>query len=70
MQTFENLLQNYLTEILDIVHKNPWFCLIKVCSNGGAACIIVEIIAKDNSNVILNLFHNFKLPFATKIIIV
>ena len=54
MQTFENLiLQNCLTEFYDIAHNsmilhtnNPWVCLIKVCSNGGATYIIGKIIAK------------------------
>ena len=38
--TFKNLLQNYLTEILDIAQKKSLgICLIKVCSNGGATYI-------------------------------
>ena len=28
--------------------NNPWVSVIKVCSNGGATYIILEIIAKNN----------------------
>ena len=35
-----------------MLHTNsPWVCAIKACSNGGATCIICEIIAKDNLNI-------------------
>ena len=60
MQTFENLiLQNYSTEFLDIIHKWPWICVIKVCSNGGTTYIIGEKIAKDNLNI-ENLMQTFE----------
>ena len=44
------LLQNYSTEFLDIAHKYPWVCAVKVCSNSGTTYIIGKIIAKDNLN--------------------
>ena len=33
---------------------------IKVCSNGGATCIICEIIVKDNLNIanLMQIFEN------------
>ena len=49
MQSIENhLLQNYLTEFLDIARNSPWVCVILVCSNGGATYIIGKLLAKDN----------------------
>ena len=55
MQTFENLLQNYSMEFLDIVSLNtPWECVINVCSNGGATCIISKIIVKRQFEHIAN----------------
>ena len=41
LQTFENLLlQTYSTEFRDIFPNRPWECVIKICSSGGATCII------------------------------
>ena len=39
--------------------NSPWVCVIKVCSTGGATCIIHEIIAKDNLNI-ANLMQAFE----------
>ena len=76
MQTFENLiLQNCLTEFYDIAHNsmilhtnNPWVCLIKVCSNGGATYIIGKIIAKYNLNIenLMQTFENLLQNYSTK----
>ena len=52
-KTFKNLLlQNYSTVFFDIATYSPWVCLIKVCSNGGTAYIIREIIVKNNLNIV------------------
>ena len=65
MQTFENLLlQNYLTEFLDIT---PCVCVILVCSNSGATYIASEIISltliiKLNCQAVIELDH---LPLST-----
>ena len=70
MQTFENLLlQNYSTKFLDITYNSPWICVINVSSNGGATCIIEEIIAKDNLNIenLMQTFENLLLQnYSTK----
>ena len=70
MKTFENLLlQNCATKFLDIHTNSPWVCVIKVCSNGGATCIISEIIAKDNLNIenLMQTFENLLLQnYSTK----
>ena len=45
-----------------MLHTNsPWVCVIKVCSNGGTTCIIVEINGKDNLNI-ANLIQTFENP--------
>ena len=59
MEIFENLLQNYSTDFVDIAHKYSLGCVIKICSNGGATCIFGEIIAKDNMNI-ANLMQTFE----------
>ena len=43
-----------------ITHTNgPWACVIKICSNGGVAYIIGEIIDKNNLNI-ANLMQTFE----------
>ena len=60
MQIFENLLlQSYSTEFLVLHTNNPWVCVNKVCSHGGANYIIGEIIAKHLLNV-ANLMQTFE----------
>ena len=60
MQTLENLLLcNYLTEFLDIALKIVEACVIKVCSNGSASYIILEITVKNNLNT-ANLMQAFQ----------
>ena len=46
-------------------------CVIKVCSNGGATCIIGEIIAKDNLNIenLMQTFENLLQNYSTKFLI-
>ena len=59
-ETFKNLLlQNCSTQFLDLHTNNPWVCVIKVSSNGGATYIICEIIAKDNLKI-ANLMQPFE----------
>ena len=43
-------------------------CLIKVCSNGGATYIIVEIIAKKNLHIVklMRTFKNLLQNYLTK----
>ena len=55
MQSFENLLQNYSTEFLYCMQKVLGYvqvCVIKACSNRDATYIIIEIIAKENLNIV------------------
>ena len=43
------------------MHRNSLCsCVVKVCSNGAATYIILEIIAKDNFNMIANLIQTFE----------
>ena len=39
--------------------SSPWACFIKVCSNGAATYIILQIIAKDKLNI-ANLKQTFE----------
>ena len=39
--------------------SNPWECVIKICSNGGANYIVCKIISKDNMNI-AKLMQTFK----------
>ena len=56
MQTFENNLPPNA--------NSPLACVNKVCSNGGATYIFIEIIAKDNLNI-ENLIQTFKIFFSS-----
>ena len=43
------------------MHTNsPWLCVIKVCSNGGAAYINSKLLAKANLNIeiVMQTFEN------------
>ena len=43
------------------MHTNsPWVCVIKVCSNGGAANINIKLIAKAHLNIaiVMQTFEN------------
>ena len=61
MQTLKLFSQNYSTEFLDTAH-NSWICVIKVCSNGDATCIINKIILKYNLKIV-NLMQNYPKKF-------
>ena len=39
---------SYFVKIMILQTNSPRVCVIKVCLNGGATCIIGEIITKDN----------------------
>ena len=39
--------------------SDPWECVIKICSNGGANNIVGKIISKDNLNI-AKLMQTFK----------